>query len=59
MVGCEVWLKHYSLPTRTWTGPVNSGTVGGEEPRVRTSPVVKGCLCDSEYGRIAGLKKPG
>ena len=51
--------RDYSLPTRTWTGPVNAGTVGGDEPRVRISPVVKGCLCDSAYGRMAGSKEPG
>lgn len=48
-----------SLPTRTWTGPLKSGAVEGEAPRVRISPVVKGCLVDSEYGRMAGSKKPG
>ena len=48
-----------SLPTRTWTGPVKCGTVGGEPPRVRTSPVVKGCLVASSYRRIPGSKKPG
>ena len=37
-----------SPPTRTWTGPLNSGAVEGEPPRVRTSPVVKGCLVVSE-----------
>ena len=57
--GERVLERDYSLPTRTWTGPVNAGTVGGEEPRVRISPVVKGCLCDSAYGRMAGSKKPG
>ena len=55
----QQWSKRDSPPTMTWTGPLNSGAEDGEPPRVRTSPVVKGCLVDSEYWRIAGSKKPG
>ena len=38
---------------------MNLGTVGGEPPRVRTSPVVNGCLVASSNRRMPGSKKPG
>ena len=38
---------------------MKAGAVAGEAARVRTSPVVKGCLVASAKGRMAGSKWPG